>query len=76
MRSIDEVPAGARTRIWRLDSLEEGEWTLVHDTGDIAWTIDTGLMGPLTLVGDELVLGTLSSDDDGRSWTGVDQWRP
>lgn len=76
MRSIDEVPAGARTRIWRLDSLEEGEWTLVHDTGDISWTIDTGLMGPLTLVGDGLVLGTLSSDDDGRSWTGVDQWRP
>ncbi|GAB3244431.1 hypothetical protein [Nocardioides dilutus] len=75
MRSIAEVPAGARTRIWRLDSLEEGEWTLVHDTGGISWTIDTGFMGPLSVVGDRLVMGTLSSDDDGRSWTGVDRWR-
>jgi hypothetical protein len=72
LRHLDE-----RTRVltlWRLDSLEEGEWTLVYST-QLAEPVDNALMHPLTISGERLMSGSLYSDDDGRTWTGVDTWR-
>ena len=75
LRDFDLRADAARTRIWRLGSLEAGDWTLVSDTGPLTWTIDTGHMHPLVVVGKRLMAGTLFSDDDGRTWTVVDRWR-
>lgn len=75
LRELLEAGGIARTRIWRLDSLEEGEWVLAHDTGGSARWADTGEERPLTVIGSQLWSGSLSSDDDGRTWTEVNGWR-
>ncbi|MGZ5398870.1 MAG: hypothetical protein ACXWDM_02575 [Nocardioides sp.] len=64
-----------RARIWRLDSLEEGRWELVHDTGELPYAYDLGVMRQITVDGSVLMLGALSSGDDGRTWTQVTSWR-
>jgi hypothetical protein len=69
LRHITERGNAVRARIWRLDSLEEGDWELVHATGALPYMYDLGQMFQLTSVGSRLVLGLLYSDDDGRSWT-------
>lgn len=75
LRQISESEAGARTRLWRLDSLEGGDWELVHDTGVIARGIDTGEMRGLTVTDGKIWTGTMWSDDIGRTWVEVDRWR-
>lgn len=61
--------------MWRLGSLEEGEWALAY-SGELAEGVDNGHMYPLTVVGDRLLsAGSLYSDDDGRSWTPITRWR-
>jgi hypothetical protein len=75
LRHVEEEGSNLRARIWRLDSLEGGEWDLVHDTGDLPYTADVGEMRPLTIVGERLMLGSLYSDDDGQTWSQVDTWR-
>jgi hypothetical protein len=75
LRDVAEAAGGSHTRLWRLDSLEGGEWELVHDTGVLPTTVDTGAMRQLTVLGSTLWSGTLSSDDDGRTWSGVEAWR-
>lgn len=75
LRHIAYGHGHARARIWRLESLEEGEWDLVHDTGDLPYTYDLGLMRQLTVVGTRIMLGALYSDNDGRTWTQASKWR-
>jgi hypothetical protein len=47
----------------------------VYDSGTSDGWTDNALDNPLTVWGDRLVMGTFYSDDDGRTWTRVDQWR-
>jgi hypothetical protein len=75
LRHVTDQGDAVRARIWRLDSLEEGTWELVHDTGDLPWGADLGEMHQPTVIGSRLMWGTLYSDDDGRTWSGVDRWR-
>jgi len=74
LRHLDYTGPTLQVPMWRLGSLEEGEWTLVH-SGEVP-DRDNGLMHPLTAVGDRLLSGSsLYSDDDGRSWTAITTWR-
>ena len=75
LRHITEKGDAVRARIWRLDSLEEGDWELVHDTGELPYMYDLGQMFQPTSVGSRLVFGLLHSDDDGQSWTQVSRLR-
>jgi hypothetical protein len=75
LRHITEHRDAVRARIWRLDSLEGGDWELVHDTGEVPYMYDLGQMFQPTNAGSRLVLGLLSSDDDGRTWTQVSTLR-
>ena len=73
LRHLDYTGPTLQVTMWRLGSLEEGEWTLVH-SGEVP-DRDNGLMHPLTVVGDRLLSGrSLYSDDDGRSWTAITTW--
>jgi hypothetical protein len=75
LRHVTERRQTVRARIWRLDSLEEGTWELVHDTGELPYMYDLGVMHQITVAGSALMLGALSSDDDGRTWTQVTSLR-
>ena len=75
LRAVEESADGSRVRLWRLDSLEEGDWTQVYDSGAVPGWIDNALENPLSVVGSRLVMGSLSSDDDGRTWTTIERWR-
>ncbi len=75
LRHVTSQRDTIRARIWRLDSLEGGTWDLVHDTGLLPSAYDLGQMRQLTVVGSRIMMGALYSDDDGRSWSGVERWR-
>jgi hypothetical protein len=75
LRHITEQGDAVRAHIWRLDSLEDGNWELVHDTGELPYMYDLGQMFQPTRVGSRLVLGLLYSDDDGQSWTQMPKLR-
>ena len=75
LRHIAEQGDAVRAHIWRLDSLEDGSWELVHDTGELPYMYDLGQMFQPTSVGSRLVLGLLYSDDDGQSWTQMPRLR-
>ena len=75
LRNLDYMTPTVKVTMWRLGSLEEGEWTLVY-SGELPEGMDNGLMQPLTSVGHRLQSGSsLYSDDDGRSWTATTTWR-
>ena len=75
LRHVTEQGDAVRARIWRLDSLEAGDWELVHATGRLPYMYDLGQMYQLTSVGSRLVLGLLYSDDDGQTWTQTSKLR-
>jgi hypothetical protein len=75
LRHVEYGTPTLQVTMWRLGSLEEGEWTLAY-SGELAEGVDNGHMYPLTVVGDRLLsAGSLYSDDDGRSWTSITRWR-
>jgi hypothetical protein len=75
LRHLDYTTPTVQVSMWRLGSLEEGEWTNVY-SGELPEGMDNGLMHPFTAVGHRLLSGSsLYSDDDGRSWTAVTTWR-
>jgi hypothetical protein len=74
LRHLDYA-APVQLTMWRLGSLEEGEWELAY-SGEFPEGMDNGLRQPFTVVGDRLLSsGSLYSDDDGRSWTAITSWR-
>ncbi len=75
LRNLDYMTPTVKVTMWRLESLEEGEWTLVY-SGELPEGMDNALVQPLTSVGHRLQSGSsLYSDDDGRSWTATTTWR-
>ena len=70
----DDGDTTVRMVLWRLEPGDDA-WVKVHDTGKLSEAIDTGYTRQLTFAGDRVMSGTLHSDDDGRTWTGVDRWR-
>ena len=75
LRHVEHGTPSLQVTMWRLDSLEEGEWSLAK-YGELPEGVDNGHRYPLTVVGGRLFsAGSLYSDDDGRSWTSITRWR-
>jgi hypothetical protein len=75
LRHVEYGLPTVQVTIWRLGSLEQGEWTLAY-SGELAEGVHNGHSYPLTVVGDRLMsAGSLYSDDDGRTWTEIATWR-
>ena len=75
LRHVEFTGGTVQVTMWRLGSLDEGEWTLAY-SGEFPEGLYNGFMRPLTVVGDRLLsAGSLYSDDDGLSWTAITTWR-
>ena len=56
-------------RIWRADDLTGADFELVFENEGVPGGL------PMTVVGERIYLHTLTSDDDGRSWSATATWR-
>ncbi|MGZ8737375.1 MAG: hypothetical protein ACXWW7_09455 [Nocardioides sp.] len=70
------VRSWPRTKIWRADDLRRGDFSLVYDAGPGP---ENEVTDYVRFVGDEMRLmagaATVTSSDDGRTWTNVSTWR-
>jgi hypothetical protein len=75
--AMGQTPEGAllawsdwpRMRIWRADDLIQADFELVFEDRDVPgrW--------PMTIFDRQIQIDTLSSDDDGRTWSDTTTWR-